>query len=76
MNRRKKEDKFQQQSILEGDTLTCYDIHGSADTCMYLKQVKNVDQNDVIRRGGGGGLRTTVLVFFRIFIFLKNDNCK
>lgn len=55
MNRRKKEDKFQQQSILEGDTLTCYDIHGSADTCMYLKQVKNVDQNDVIRRGGGGG---------------------
>ena len=32
---------------------TCYDSHGSADTCMYLKQVKNVDQNDVIRRGGG-----------------------
>lgn len=53
MNRRKKEDKFQQQSILEGDTFTCYDSHGSADTCMYLKQVKNVDQNDVIRRGGG-----------------------
>ena len=55
MNRRKKEDKFQQQSILEGDKLTCYDSHGSADTCMYLKQVKNVDQNDVIKRGGGGG---------------------
>lgn len=55
MNRRKKEDKFQQQSILEGDMFTCYDSHGSADTCMYLKQVKNVDQNDVIRRGGGGG---------------------